>query len=428
MKEFYNNIQSFVEDIHKESVKQIILDMGYLTIEQFIGSKVNCPFHKETIPSMQITDNFFKCYGCNSKGDIIQFIRIHDSLTFIEAVLKLAEHFNVNIKNKDISIYLKMQKELQTEWEYYINEFNKIVAKKNNKAATIKELGQRFFPQIIGYDPKIDYIVLPFTSKTNNILGFTKRIIDDSLINTDINHPKWKHSNMKYTLISHCHNIYNLGRAFKHIKEKCEVNIVEGPGDVSSMERAGFKNTIAICGTSNFSKEILSLLSPLKIINFWLDNDKAGFNASINNILMLMSINAQLCSNASIVQLPEEKDPGDLTQDELIECFANKQNALYWFINNASDENIKKLYLACKSTIIKPKIVNILTKAKNFSPPQAEEWLNLNLKINNEENDYYQRLLATIGECKDINIEPLNMNETQARKILKFRYKYKNNN
>jgi len=39
--------------------------------------KALCPFHKEKKPSLVFYDktNSFKCYGCQAKGDIVEFIR-----------------------------------------------------------------------------------------------------------------------------------------------------------------------------------------------------------------------------------------------------------------------------------------------------------------------------------------------------------------
>lgn len=41
------------------------------------NKKIICPFHKDTDPSLSIDDNLnvFYCFGCNVKGDIIEFIR-----------------------------------------------------------------------------------------------------------------------------------------------------------------------------------------------------------------------------------------------------------------------------------------------------------------------------------------------------------------
>ena len=41
------------------------------------GKKCSCPFHKEKEPSLTFYEktNTFKCYGCQAKGNIIEFIR-----------------------------------------------------------------------------------------------------------------------------------------------------------------------------------------------------------------------------------------------------------------------------------------------------------------------------------------------------------------
>lgn len=48
-----------------------------------------CPFHQDDKPSMDIRNNFFYCYGCGAKGDVIDFVRRTQNKTFREAVLTL---------------------------------------------------------------------------------------------------------------------------------------------------------------------------------------------------------------------------------------------------------------------------------------------------------------------------------------------------
>ena len=51
-----------------------------------------CPFHEDTkSPSLSITpsENLWQCFGCGSGGDVIDFIRKHDGISFKEAVAQL---------------------------------------------------------------------------------------------------------------------------------------------------------------------------------------------------------------------------------------------------------------------------------------------------------------------------------------------------
>jgi DNA primase len=47
-----------------------------------------CPFHNERHPSLHIYphNNSFYCYGCNKGGNVINFVRELQGLSFREAV------------------------------------------------------------------------------------------------------------------------------------------------------------------------------------------------------------------------------------------------------------------------------------------------------------------------------------------------------
>jgi len=51
-----------------------------------------CPFHEDSkSPSLSITpaENLWQCFGCGAGGDVIDFIRKHDGISFREAVAQL---------------------------------------------------------------------------------------------------------------------------------------------------------------------------------------------------------------------------------------------------------------------------------------------------------------------------------------------------
>ena len=422
MKDKYSDIQDFVKDLHKESVKQIILDMGYLTVDDFRGSKACCVFHKEKTPSMQVTDSFFKCYGCGCKGDIINFIMIYNSTSFFETIELLAQHFNTTILDKSISLYSKQQSKLKEEWEFYIENFNKEVKNNTEKGKELIERGRKYFPNQIGYDKNIDYLVLPFTSKTGGILGFTKRIMRDEEMSPP-ERPKWRHSDLKNSLISNCHNIYNLGGAYKHIKDSKTAYIVEGPGDVAAMIRAGFKNCVAICGTGNFNEKVMDILLPLRKLIFIMDGDGPGKAASKKDILFLLSTKSNIIYNSYVVPMPKNEDPASIPTEELKRAVDNQQKlAVEWYVENSDEDELRELYKSCKSKVLKPKILNLISRAMSMSSEQTIEWIGFKGDKEEPEDSYYKRLLATIG-LGPINIEPLDIEEEDAKKILRLRYK-----
>lgn len=59
-----------------------------------------CPFHKEKTPSFTVNDDgFFYCFGCSASGDAIKFVQETERLSFSEALRRLADRANVEIKD-----------------------------------------------------------------------------------------------------------------------------------------------------------------------------------------------------------------------------------------------------------------------------------------------------------------------------------------
>jgi len=58
-----------------------------------------CPFHDDSNPSLQVdpAGQWFKCYGCDAKGDVFGFIQRLDGLTFPDAKALLAGRAGIDI-------------------------------------------------------------------------------------------------------------------------------------------------------------------------------------------------------------------------------------------------------------------------------------------------------------------------------------------
>src|SRR5205814_3893447 len=52
-----------------------------------------CPFHKEKSPSFNVNPHrqVFHCFGCHKGGDVFGFVQEYESISFPEAVRRLAE-------------------------------------------------------------------------------------------------------------------------------------------------------------------------------------------------------------------------------------------------------------------------------------------------------------------------------------------------
>ena len=54
-----------------------------------------CPFHSDRTPSMKLNEDYFYCFGCTSRGDVIDLTAKLFSLSAQEAAKKLASDFGI---------------------------------------------------------------------------------------------------------------------------------------------------------------------------------------------------------------------------------------------------------------------------------------------------------------------------------------------
>src|SRR5215471_18358766 len=59
-----------------------------------------CPFHDEKTPSFNVTPGkeLYHCFSCQEGGDVIKFVMRLESLTFTEAVERLAARAHIELR------------------------------------------------------------------------------------------------------------------------------------------------------------------------------------------------------------------------------------------------------------------------------------------------------------------------------------------
>jgi DNA primase len=74
----------------------------YLQLRNAGGGSVKglCPFHEEKTPSFNVTPSrgLWYCFSCNEGGDVIRFVQRIDSLSFAEAVERLAARAGIDLR------------------------------------------------------------------------------------------------------------------------------------------------------------------------------------------------------------------------------------------------------------------------------------------------------------------------------------------
>lgn len=338
---------AFLEETEIESIRSNanIIDIisGYIPLTQkgknYFGV---CPFHEDHSPSMSVSfeKQIYKCFSCGAAGNVFTFIQNYENISFIESVQNVAQKigYNLNVQNvvkptKYNTLYKIMdlaemfyKNNLNTNFgkqakqylekrkinENIINTFNiglslnapnslyKLLIKKNMDINDISKVGLINIDGERIYDSFTGRIIFPIHNLDGQVVGFTGRIYYDG--------KTAKYFNSKETEIFKKGNIlFNYHRAKEFTKEKHEIIIVEGNMDAIRMYSAGFKNVVALMGTS-LTKDQIDIIKRLRSkVILLLDNDDAGENATISNGQLLENNKIEVF----VVRLSDYKDPDD---------------------------------------------------------------------------------------------------------------------
>lgn len=311
--------------------------------KNFVGL---CPFHDEKTPSFSINPEkqLFYCFGCKEGGNIFSFLQKKENLSFIEAVKTLANLLNIKIDeatdgneilyeiNKKAAEFYTMclfKDEGRAALDYLMNRglkketisaFNlgytgsgwtglKDYLKKSYPESLLLKVGLLQKRDSLSYDWARNRITFPIFDRFNRIVGFGARVLDTSL-------PKY--INTKETPIyNKSYILYGLNRAYKSIKEKNEVILVEGYIDVIMCHQYGFENVVGVCGTSLTEAHIAAIRQAENVVVSF-DPDNAGVKAIERSLPLLIN------KGFNIFVIPlKTKDPGDLLKENGKDAFSN---------------------------------------------------------------------------------------------------------
>ena len=64
-------------------------------------AKCCCPAHKEKTPSCHVYDDHYWCYGCQTGGDLFDFVMMMETVEFMESVRRIAEYCGLDMPSMD---------------------------------------------------------------------------------------------------------------------------------------------------------------------------------------------------------------------------------------------------------------------------------------------------------------------------------------
>jgi len=301
-----------------------------------------CPFHHDHSPSMSVSKEkqLFKCFSCGMAGNVFKFVEEYENISFLEAVSRVAEKIGMSVdigsEKKSPTKYSEEYKVMSLASMYFencinteaglkakeylkergltdeiIKDFNIGLSLKDDsmyqflkqKKITEKELLNLGLINQYGleyHDVFINRILFPIHNADGLTVGFTGRVYE--------NNKTPKYLNSKETTIFKKGNIlFNYHRAKDAVRDKKRLIIVEGNMDAIRMYASGFKNTIALMGTS-LTKDQITLIKKLRVpVTLMLDNDDAGYLATMTNGTLLEKEEITV----DVVRLSGEKDPDE---------------------------------------------------------------------------------------------------------------------
>ena len=253
-----------------------------------------CPFHAEKTPSFSVCSarQIYTCFGCGVTGDVIQFLKEYEKITFVEAMENLAATLGLDIPRikrgkkvikqvlhqhediyailHDASAYFELQlrrhpradKAVQylknrgltgevakqfklgfapPGWKNLLHE----IIKKSQQPETWVKAGLLVSKEADNYYDRFqNRIMFPISNKQGKIIAFGARTIDDSS------------DSVKY-LNSPQSDVFNKGQELFGLYEALQSNrrlqqliVVEGYMDVLTLVQANITNVVATLGTA----------------------------------------------------------------------------------------------------------------------------------------------------------------------------------
>lgn len=289
-----------------------------------------CPFHDERSPSFHVTPakGYWHCFGCQEGGDVIDFVRKVDHLTFAEAVEKLAARTGTQLRYEEggsaqpdrlKGIRTRLVEAHKAAAAFYAEQLGgpeaqlgrTFLKERDFDEAAAQRFGVGYAPNawdgltkhlraknftdeelVMGglavqgkrgpYDRFRGRLVWPIRDLSGDVVGFGARKLRD-----DDEGPKYLNT-PETPLYKKSQVLYGVDLARKAISRSQQAVIVEGYTDVMAAHLSGVETAVATCGTA-FGVDHIKVLRRLLMdqdefrgqVIFTFDGDAAGRKAAL---------------------------------------------------------------------------------------------------------------------------------------------------
>ncbi len=314
----------------------------YISLEK-TGSNYRglCPFHEEKTPSFYVNPkkSFFHCFGCGAGGDVIEFVKKIENISFIEAVQRVAEICEIDppTMSKDVfySKYVSLMEEVSKTYKDVLfsirgkRAWNYLTKSRGLVKEDVEKFGLGYAPinsdvvvstaRRLKIDSEMlikngllvrtrngrlreffqDRLIFSIKSSSGRVIAFGGRALGEGS-------PKYVNSpENKYFSKSRVLYLFNLAR-YK-IKETDFAVLCEGYMDAIAFHKNGLENACAILGTGLTKFHLNALKKVTDNLLLVLDSDNAGMLAMERAAKVL----ADEGFNVKVLIFGSAKDPDD---------------------------------------------------------------------------------------------------------------------
>lgn len=336
-----------------------------------------CPFHDEKTPSFYVSParGICHCFSCGKSANPVSFIMEHEQMTYVEALRWLANKYNIEIHEREMSEEEKREQNdresmfIVNKWamdyfhdillndvdgravgmQYFrtrgfrddtIEKFHLGFALPSRNALAQKAIEKGYNEKyLVGtglcfkrdngelMDRYSGRVIFPWLGVNGNVRAFGGRLLDARTKGV-----QQKYVNSPDSDIYHKEKeLYGIYQAKKAIaKEDC-VYMVEGYTDVISMHQCGIENVVANSGTALSVYQIRLLHRFTNNIVLLYDGDEAGIHAAMRGIDMLLAE----AMKVKVMLLPDGDDPDSFarkhTADDFRQYIADHQQDVIEF-------------------------------------------------------------------------------------------------
>jgi DNA primase len=314
-----------------------------------------CPFHSEKTPSFHVNEsrNFFHCFGCGEKGDVITFLVKIEQRPFMDVLTDLAGTAGVDLDVRPLSPgERKARQEAESERDrmframdeaarFFEEQYAAPVGAAARAYVDKRGIGQAVRERFrVGYAPakwdalsshlaskKIppsdmerlglvgvnergrydffrDRVMLPVIDRQRRVIGFGGRLLDpDAKDRKYVNSPDSPLYHKKEQL-------YGLHAALDAIRKSGHAVVVEGNFDVLALHEAGIEEAVAPMGTALTIEQVAALGRIAKTVTVVFDGDAAGLRAAQKAIPLFVEAGV----DGRVARLPAGVDPDDFVR------------------------------------------------------------------------------------------------------------------